>query len=116
MVSSTLRRDQDVRQFSDSLKHIFWDKFLCSDQNFGANMQLGLNADQIIQLRSYWLLLENSQPIMNLNYSTKIRSVRGPFYYDRLTLILVWISNYIHYKVWGGIIIHSSFWSLGMDR
>ena len=27
----------------------------------------------------------------------------NPFYYYGLTLIPVWISNYIHYKVWGEI-------------
>ena len=27
----------------------------------------------------------------------------GPFYWYGLTLILAWISNYIHYKVWDEI-------------
>ena len=27
----------------------------------------------------------------------------GPFYWDDLTLISAWISNHIHYKVWGEI-------------
>ena len=31
-----------------------------------------------------------------------------------LTLIPAWISNCIHYKVWGGLLIHSL--SLGMDK
>ena len=30
-------------------------------------------------------------------------STRGHFYYQRLTLIPAWISNYIHYKLWGEI-------------
>ena len=25
----------------------------------------------------------------------------GPFYYHGITLIPAWLSNYIHYKVWG---------------
>ena len=29
--------------------------------------------------------------------------IQGPFYYHGLTLILAWISNYTHYKVWDEI-------------
>ena len=39
--------------------------------------------------------------------------LRGPFYQQGITLIPVWISNYIHYKVWDEITYR---WSLGMDE
>ena len=29
-----------------------------------------------------------------------LKNTRGPIYYHGLTLILTWISNYIHYEVW----------------
>ena len=29
--------------------------------------------------------------------------ISGPFYWQRLTLILAWINNYIHCKVWDEI-------------
>ena len=31
------------------------------------------------------------------------KNILGPIYLDGLTLILAWMSNYIHYKVWGEI-------------
>ena len=32
-----------------------------------------------------------------------LESLCGPFYLHELTLIPVWMNNYIHYKVWDGI-------------
>ena len=37
-------------------------------------------------------------------HGSTFRETSGPFYWHGLTLILAWISNYIHYKVWNEII------------
>ena len=39
----------------------------------------------------------------------------GPFYWNGLTLIPVWISNHIHYRLWDAITYPSSNFS-GMDK
>ena len=41
----------------------------------------------------------------HLKWSHKLTG--GPFYYYGLTLIPAWISNYIHYKMWDELLIHS---------
>ena len=35
-----------------------------------------------------------------------LESLCGPFYLHELTVIPVWMDNYIHYKVWDGITYH----------
>ena len=45
----------------------------------------------------------------------------APFYQHGLTLILAWISNYIHYKLWDEITypflnFNCNRWSFGMDK
>ena len=41
--------------------------------------------------------------IISFTFHVSISVTRDPFYKHRLTLIPGWISNYIHYKVWGEI-------------
>ena len=40
---------------------------------------------------------------VNTDYLPSNRAARALFYQHGLTLILAWISNYIHYKLWGEI-------------
>ena len=50
-----------------------------------------------------WNIYFHSSRIININQHEKIIYSCGPIYKHGLTLIPVWISNHIHYKVWDEI-------------
>ena len=50
-----------------------------------------------------------------------LNPTKGPFYWHGIILIPAWISNYIHYKVWVKLLLHSRTstvqpWKLGTDK